>query len=61
MYQQLRNPVHYKELEYHPSSEHVALILEWRNKWPDRNQITEEIADWVIITKRSNLAKLLAP
>ena len=48
MHQQLRNPLHYKELEYNPSSDHVALISEWKNKWLAKNQITKEIADWVI-------------
>ena len=46
MHQQLRNPLHYKDLENNPSSDQVVLISEWSNKnW---NQIAQENADWVI-------------
>ena len=37
MRQQLLNPMHYKDLENNPVSDHVALISERSNKWQDRN------------------------
>ncbi|XP_068690032.1 uncharacterized protein [Montipora foliosa] len=48
---QLENPLHYKKLDSDPSANYANTILEWSNKWLQKRQIDQNIANWVVNNK----------
>ena len=48
MKEQLENPLHYQKLEQDPSADYVGVITQWSERWLEKGQINEEIANWVL-------------
>ena len=48
MKEQLENPLHYQKLKHDPSTDYVGVITQWSERWLEKGQINEEIANWVI-------------
>ena len=48
---QLQNPLHYKTLDSDPSASFSDIISEWSYKWLQKEQIDQNIANWVINNK----------
>ena len=48
---QLENPIHHNKLHADPSASFVNTISEWSNKWLQKGQIDQNIANWVVNNK----------
>ena len=48
---QLENLLHYNTLDSDPSANFANTISEWSNKWLQKGQIDEKIANWVVNKK----------
>ena len=48
MREQLQNLLHYDKLNSDPNSHHVDVVSQWTKKWLDKEQISDDTAQWVV-------------